>query len=85
MSQGGAIDIVLHKVSLSSPGSGYILKVIDKGEVNLVFDQIKETEKELRGNILADPFSKTDVTLKGGSELGGNINATSLFIDPDST
>jgi len=88
VSQGGAIDIVLHKVSLSSPGSGYILKVIDKGEVNLVLNQIKgtkETEKQLRGNILADPLSKADVTLKGGSELSGNINATSLFIDPDST
>ncbi|WP_174891638.1 pertactin-like passenger domain-containing protein, partial [Candidatus Williamhamiltonella defendens] len=85
VSQGGEMDVILNNVGMSSPGSGYILKVIEKGEVNLVLNQIKGTEKELQGNIFADPFSKADVTLKGGSQLSGNINATSLFIDPDST
>ncbi|AWK16118.1 hypothetical protein [Candidatus Williamhamiltonella defendens] len=52
LSQGGTMDVVLNQVSVSSPGSGYLLNVLNSnsgqtGEVNLVLNDIKEPGVEL--------------------------------------
>jgi len=91
-SQGGTMDVVLNKVSVSSPGSGYLLNVLNSdsghsGEVNLsVLNPIGERDpaKTLRGNILTAEGSKTNVSLKG-STLIGWAQATHFSLDPAST
>ncbi|MBK4361941.1 autotransporter outer membrane beta-barrel domain-containing protein, partial [Candidatus Hamiltonella defensa] len=91
-SQGGTMDVVLNKVSVSSPGSGYLLNVLNSdsghsGEVNLsVLNPIGERDpaKTLRGNILTAEGSKANVSLKG-STLIGWAQATHFSLDPAST
>ncbi|ATW31862.1 pertactin-like passenger domain-containing protein [Candidatus Williamhamiltonella defendens] len=91
-SQGGTMDVVLNKVSVSSPGSGYLVNVLNSdsghsGEVNLsVLNPIGERDpaKTLRGNILTAEGSKANVSLKG-STLIGWAQATHFSLDPAST
>ncbi len=91
LSQGGTMDVVLNDVSVSPPGSGYLLNVLNSdsgypGEVNLsVFNPIEEKDptKTLRGNIFAAEGSKADVTLNN-SHLIGWAKATNMSIDPTS-
>ncbi|AWK16119.1 pertactin-like passenger domain-containing protein [Candidatus Williamhamiltonella defendens] len=91
MSEGGTMDLVLNDVSVSPPGSGYLLNVLNSdsgypGEVNLsVFNPIekKDPTKTMRGNIVAAEGSKANVTLNN-SHLIGWAKATSMSIDPTS-
>ncbi|AYB48775.1 hypothetical protein CJJ19_04175 [Candidatus Williamhamiltonella defendens] len=96
LSQGGTMDVVLNQVSVSSPGSGYLLNVLNSnsgqtGEVNLVLNDIKEPGVELekkqtlRGNISAAEGSKANVTLNRSELIGWANNATHVSIDPAST
>ncbi|WP_174891040.1 pertactin-like passenger domain-containing protein [Candidatus Williamhamiltonella defendens] len=91
LSEGGTMDLVLNDVSVSPPGSGYLLNVLNSdsgypGEVNLsVFNPIekKDPTKTMRGNIVAAEGSKANVTLNN-SHLIGWAKATSMSIDPTS-
>ncbi|WP_174891453.1 pertactin-like passenger domain-containing protein, partial [Candidatus Williamhamiltonella defendens] len=84
LSQGGLAEVVLNNVSVSPPGSGYVLNVLSSdsrhpGEVNL---EVNDTT--LPGRIFTAKGSKAQVRLKR-SELIGEVDATSLSIDADST
>lgn len=80
VSKGGIMDVVLNKVSISPPGSGYVLQALDNSEINLTVNQTK-----LPGSILALNGSKTDIRLNESELVGGVTNATSLSIDPKSS
>ncbi len=88
LSQGGTMDVVLNKVSVSSPGSGYLLNVLNSGsgqtgEINLILNQQNDPAKTLRGNIFTADGSKASVTLNN-SHLTGWAKATNMSIDPAS-
>ncbi|ACQ67949.1 putative outer membrane autotransporter, pertactin domain protein [Candidatus Hamiltonella defensa 5AT (Acyrthosiphon pisum)] len=91
LSQGGTMDVVLNKVSVSSPGSGYLVNVLNSdsgypGEVSLsVLNPIgeKDPTKTLRGNIAAAEGRKANVTLNN-SHLIGSAKATHMSIDTTS-
>ncbi|BGI52196.1 MAG: hypothetical protein HamCj_05490 [Candidatus Hamiltonella defensa (Ceratovacuna japonica)] len=78
-SKGGIMDVVLKNVSISSPGSGHVLKAFNNSEINLTVNQTK-----LPGSVLALNGSKINMSLNGSDLVGGVTNATSLSIDPKS-